>query len=174
MKIARFLARLSEPAHSGERPASKLEPQSETDPRRARSRQPIDLSTCGFLDRRNSDDGPTSSAITTPAPYAKYRFGVDVDDIEPGYDFGTDPMELIPPLRAGYRVDLGSDPKAILIVRDGETVALEKGRWSRLSRRARGADIALVQINDVGDLCPELTDWQPCWIADRLCRYAWT
>lgn len=77
-------------------------------------------------------DGFGPPLVPLRSAYANYRYRVDVANIEPGYDLGVDVIELVPSLRAGYRVDLGGDLQATLIAtltaRNGEAIALATGR----------------------------------------------
>ncbi len=70
--------------------------------------------------------------IPLRAGYSNYAFSVEVDELEPGYDLGIDRIETFPPFRAGYRVDIGSEILATVLLRlqmaDGEPVGLSTGR----------------------------------------------
>ncbi|MBD2840994.1 fimbria/pilus outer membrane usher protein [Erythrobacter rubeus] len=69
--------------------------------------------------------------IPLRAGYSNYAFTVQVDDLEPGYDLGIDRVEVLPPFRAGYRVDIGSEIRATVLARlilpNEERVSLATG-----------------------------------------------
>lgn len=102
--------------------------------------------------------------------YARYGYTVDVDDLEPDYDLGLDQIEVVPPFRAGYRIEIGSDILTTVMARllgpDGEPVRLSTGRVFRLSD---GEQVARFFTNRTGRLVVEnLAPGEYRVVADEL------
>ncbi|MGB3739358.1 MAG: fimbria/pilus outer membrane usher protein [Pontixanthobacter sp.] len=66
--------------------------------------------------------------------YSRYQFGLEVDDVEAGYDLGSGTMQLVPGFRSGYTFDIGSAGSATVVARllavSGEPVSLATGTVS--------------------------------------------
>ncbi|MBV7266287.1 fimbria/pilus outer membrane usher protein [Erythrobacter ani] len=113
------------------------------------------LNESGLGEAAHSDPfGP--AFIPLRAGYSNYAFSVQVTDLEPGYDLGTDIVEVLPPFRAGYRVDIGSEIRATVLARlvlsNEEQVSLATG--SILSADG-SSEIARFFTNRTGRLVAE-------------------
>lgn len=88
--------------------------------------------------------------------YARYTYNVAVDELDPGYDLGEDRIEVIPPLRGGYTVRVGTDILATVLARltdpAGEPVALATGRIIRV---ANGEQVGRFFTNRTGRMVAE-------------------
>jgi len=94
--------------------------------------------------------------IPLRAGYSSYGYAVDVDDLEPGYDLGLSRIEVVPPFRAGYRVDIGSEILATVLMRlilpNGNQVSLGTGR---IFDENSGDEVARFFTNRTGRLVAE-------------------
>lgn len=90
------------------------------------------------------------------AGYSNYSYQVDVADLELGYDLGVDRLEVLPPFRAGYRIKVGTDQLATVLMRlalpEGEPAALVTGRVFNL---ADGSEVSRFFTNRTGRLVVE-------------------
>ena len=88
--------------------------------------------------------------------YARYTYDVAVVELDPGYDLGNDRIEVIPPLRGGYLIQVGTEILATVLARltdpAGEPVALATGRIIRV---ADGEQVARFFTNRTGRMVAE-------------------
>jgi outer membrane usher protein len=73
--------------------------------------------------------------------YSKRTIVYDVPDAPPGYDLGQGNVQILPPYRGGYRLEIGSDYHILVLGRlidaNGEPISLLAGRAIELARRER-------------------------------------
>ena len=73
--------------------------------------------------------------------YSKRTILYDVPDAPPGYDLGQGNVQILPPYRGGYRLEIGSDYHILVLGRlidaDGEPISLLAGRAIELARPER-------------------------------------
>lgn len=73
--------------------------------------------------------------------YSKRTVLYDVPDAPPGYDLGQGNVQILPPYRGGYRLEIGSDYHILVLGRlidaNGEPISLLAGRAIELARPER-------------------------------------
>lgn len=73
--------------------------------------------------------------------YSRRTLVYDVPEAPPGYDLGQGNVQIVPPYRGGYRLEIGSDYHILVIGRlidsNGESISLLAGRAIELARPER-------------------------------------
>lgn len=90
---------------------------------------------------RGRSDGLGPAIVTDLPAYAPTNFAVDVADLPTGYSLGEGGHTLVPPYRAGYRLEIGSaysvSAYGTLQKADGEPVSLLAGTATEVGGKGR-------------------------------------
>lgn len=100
-----------------------------------------------YIDPRDADYSARSdrfgpAVITDLGAYSARAIVYDVPDAPPGYDLGDGVVRVLPPYRAGYRLEVGSDyaytVTGTMVSEDGEPIALLAGEAREETMDGRG------------------------------------
>ena len=109
-------------------------------PHRSLDRKPVRLDP--QQDGEQAQSGVFGAALDADlSAYSKRTILYDVPDAPPGYDLGQGNVQILPPYRGGYRLEIGSDYHILVLGRlidaNGEPVSLLAGKAIELARPQR-------------------------------------
>lgn len=109
-------------------------------PHRSLDRKPVRLDP--QQDGEQAQSGVFGAALEADlSAYSKRTILYDVPDAPPGYDLGQGNVQILPPYRGGYRLEIGSDYHILVLGRlidaNGEPVSLLAGKAIELARPQR-------------------------------------